>query len=252
MKQRSERTQLLIGDLGLVRLKRAHVLVAGLGGVGAYTAEMLCRAGVGELTIVDADTVSVSNINRQLIALTSTVGQSKSDLMRQRLLDINPDLKLHVIHDYLKDEKIDALFEGAAFDYVVDAIDTIAPKVFFIYTAIQRKLRLVSAMGAGGKLDPSKIAVEPIENTTQCKLAFMIRKRLHKLGVRSGFKAVYSTEVVPKHAVRMNEELEQNKLTTVGTISYMPAMFGCYAASVVIRDLLAEVGLTESPEIEER
>lgn len=251
MKHRSERTQLLIGDPGLVRLKHAHVLVAGLGGVGAYAAEMLCRAGVGELTIVDADTVSVSNINRQLIALTSTVGQPKSDLMRQRLLDINPDLKLHVIHDYLKDEKINTLFEGVAFDYVVDAIDTIAPKVFFIYTAIQHKLRLVSAMGAGGKLDPSQIAVESIENTTQCKLAFMIRKRLHKLGVRSGFKAIYSTEVVPKHAVRMNEVLEQNKLTTVGTISYMPAMFGCYAASVVIRDLLAETGSMESPEKEE-
>jgi tRNA threonylcarbamoyladenosine dehydratase len=248
MKCRNQRTQLLIGDPGIAQLHHAHVLVAGLGGVGAYAAEMLCRAGVGELTIVDADTVSTSNINRQLIALTSTIGQPKSELMGQRLLDINPDLKLHVIHEYLKEDEINNVFKGSSFDYVVDAIDTIAPKVFFIYTALQHKLRLVSAMGAGGKLDPSKIAVEEIENTNQCKLAFLVRKRLHRLGVRSGFKAVYSTELVPRHSVKMNEVQERNKLTTVGTISYMPAMFGCYAASVVIRDLLADISLTESPE----
>lgn len=242
----NQRTQLLIGELGIEKLQHAHVLVVGLGGVGAYAAEMLCRAGVGELSIVDADTISRSNLNRQLIALTSTIGMAKPQLMEDRLLDINPNLKLHVIHDYLKEENIIQLFKSTSFDYVVDAIDTIAPKVFFIHTALQHQQRLVSAMGAGGKMDPSKISVEAIENTTQCKLAFLIRKRLHRLGVRSGFKAVYSTEVVAKHSVVINEIQEQNKLTTVGTISYMPAMFGCYAASVVIRDLLADADATTS------
>ena len=237
----NERTLLLIGDEGYQQLHNSHVLVAGLGGVGAYTAEMLCRAGVGELTIVDGDVVSASNRNRQLIALTSTINRPKSELMAHRLTDINPDVKLHVIHEYLKDEKIAALFENNTFDYVVDAIDTIAPKVLFLYTALKQNNRIVSSMGAGGKLDPSKVSVAEIEDTSLCKLAFMVRKRLHKLGVRSGFKAVYSTEVVPKSAVKINEEQEQNKLTTVGTISYMPAVFGCFAASVVVRDLLEEI-----------
>lgn len=242
----NERTLLLIGDEGYQQLHNSHVLVAGLGGVGAYTAEMLCRAGVGELTIVDGDVVSASNRNRQLIALTSTINRPKSELMAHRLTDINPDVKLHVIHDYLKDDKINALFENNTFDYVVDAIDTIAPKVFFLYTALKHNNRIVSSMGAGGKLDPSKVAVAEIEDTSLCKLAFMVRKRLHKLGVRSGFKAVYSTEVVPKSAVKINEEQEQNKLTTVGTISYMPAVFGCFAASVVVRDLLQSQPATDS------
>lgn len=242
----NERTLLLIGDEGYQQLQNSHVLVAGLGGVGAYTAEMLCRAGVGELTIVDGDVVSASNRNRQLIALTSTINRPKSELMAHRLSDINPDVKLHVIHDYLKDDKINALFENNTFDYVVDAIDTIAPKVFFLYTALKHNNRIVSSMGAGGKLDPSKVGVAEIEDTTLCKLAFMVRKRLHKLGVRSGFKAVYSTEVVPKSAVKINEVQEQNKLTTVGTISYMPAVFGCFAASVVVRDLLQSQPTTDS------
>jgi tRNA A37 threonylcarbamoyladenosine dehydratase len=211
-----------------------------LGGVGAYVAEMLCRAGVGELTIVDRDVVSASNKNRQLIALDSTLGEPKSKLMAQRLNDINPEVKLNVIHDYLIDDKIESLFSLNKFDYVVDAIDTIAPKVFFLFTALKYKQRIVSAMGAGGKLDPSKVKIDQVENSTQCKLAFLIRKRLHKLGVRTGFKVIYSTEVVPKVAIKMNEVIEQNKLTTVGTISYMPAIFGCFAASVVINDLIAD------------
>jgi tRNA A37 threonylcarbamoyladenosine dehydratase len=234
----NERTLLLIGDTAYSQLQKKHVLVAGLGGVGAYVAEMLCRAGVGELTIVDGDVVSSSNRNRQLIALTSTLGLPKSELMAHRLKDINPEIKLHVVNDYLKDEKIEHLLQSANFDYVVDAIDTIAPKVFFIFTALKYNFKLVSSMGAGGKMDPSKVAIAEIEDTFQCKLAFLVRKRLHKLGVRKGFKAVYSIEVVPKDAIKINEVQEQNKLTTVGTISYMPAVFGCFVASVVLQDLL--------------
>ncbi len=233
----NERTLLLIGDENYQKLHQSHVLVAGLGGVGAYAAEMLCRAGVGKLTIIDADVISSSNRNRQLIALTSTIGLSKSALMAQRLKDINPSIELIVIDHYLTEDNIEPLFVENHYDYVVDAIDTIAPKVSFIFMALKYKNRLVSAMGAGGKLDPSMIEVEEIEKTSLCRLAFIVRKRLHKLGVREGFKAVYSKEIVPKSAISINEVQEKNKLTTVGTISYMPAMFGCYAASVVIRDL---------------
>ena len=233
------RTLLMLGEERLQKLKKAHVLVAGLGGVGAYAAEMLCRAGVGEITMFDGDTVSVSNRNRQLPALVSTFGQSKADLMKKRLLDINPDIKVNAINKYFKDDELIQIIEAAPYDYVVDAIDTLSPKVYLIYFSLQNNLKLVSSMGAGGKLDPSLIRVADIADTYQCKLALFIRKRLHKLGVRTGFKAVFSSEVVPKECIKINEVQEQNKLTTVGTISYMPAMFGCFAASVVIRDLVS-------------
>ncbi len=239
----SERTRLLIGDDAVNKLRQSHVLIAGLGGVGAYVAEMLCRAGIGELSIVDADIVSLSNKNRQLIALSSTLGEPKSSIMADRLLDINPEIKLHVYNTFLLDENIRELFENKQYDYVVDAIDTLSPKVYFIYEALKHNNRVVSSMGAGGKLDPSLIAVDEIEKTSQCRLAFMVRKRLRKLNISTGFKAVYSKEVVPKAVVILNEEEERNKITTVGTISYMPAMFGCYAASVVIRDLQNELNL---------
>ncbi len=236
----NERTFLLIGSEGVKKLSKAHILVVGLGGVGAYSAEMLCRAGVGELTIVDGDVVNISNKNRQLLALTSTFGKSKAEIMKDRLFDINPNLKLSVINEYLIDEKIDTLIKASKYDYVIDAIDTIAPKVFLIFTALKNNLKIVSSMGAGGKLDPTKIHISEIEKTHQCRLAFIIRKRLHKLGVRSGFKAIYSTEIVPKEAIVINEIQEKNKLTTVGTISYLPAIFGCFAASVVINYLISE------------
>ena len=234
------RTLLMLGEERLQKLKKAHVLVAGLGGVGAYAVEMLCRAGVGEITMFDGDTVSVTNRNRQLPALVSTFGQSKADLMKKRLLDINPDIKVNAINKYFKDDELIQIIEAAPYDYVVDAIDTLSPKVYLIYFSLQNNLKLVSSLGAGGKLDPSLIRVADIADTYQCKLALFIRKRLHKLGVRTGFNAVFSSEVVPKECIKMNEVQEQNKLTTVGTISYMPAMFGCFAASVVIRDLVAD------------
>jgi tRNA A37 threonylcarbamoyladenosine dehydratase len=233
------RTLLMLGEERLRKLKKAHVLVAGLGGVGAYAAEMLCRAGVGEITMFDGDTVSVTNRNRQLPALVSTIGLSKAELMKERLLDINPDVKVNAIDKYFKDDELIQIIEAAPYDYVVDAIDTLSPKVYLIYFSLQNNLKLVSSMGAGGKLDPSYIRVADIAETHQCKLALFIRKRLHKLGVRTGFNAVFSSEVVPKECIKMNEVQEQNKLTTVGTISYMPAMFGCFAASVVIRDLVS-------------
>lgn len=232
-----QRTELLLGGPMLQRLKSAHVLVVGLGGVGAYAAENICRAGIGEMTIVDADTVENSNRNRQLLALTTTLGQPKSEVMAQRLRQINPEIKLHTVQEFIRDERTIELLQQADYDYVVDAIDSLSPKVFLIYHALQQNLKLVSAMGAGGKMDPTTVKVADIKDTYQCKLAQNVRKRLHRLGIRSGFKAVFSTEPVREGSIALSSEPEINKLSTVGTISYMPAVFGCVAASVVVRDL---------------
>jgi tRNA threonylcarbamoyladenosine dehydratase len=235
-----ERTQVLLGDEKLERLVQSHVLVVGLGGVGAYAAEQIARAGVGEMTIVDGDVVQPSNRNRQLPALVSTLSQSKAEVMAKRLLDINPDLKLHVVGSFLKDEAIPQLLSNR-FDYVVDAIDTLSPKVYLIMTALEKGYRLVSSMGAGGKLDPSKIAVADISKSYNCNLARMIRKRLSKFGIKKGFDVVFSTELVPREVI-IETEGEQNKKSTVGTISYLPAVFGCYLASVVVRNLIDDAG----------
>jgi tRNA A37 threonylcarbamoyladenosine dehydratase len=229
------RTELLLGDEGLQKLKAANVLVVGLGGVGAYTAEMICRAGVGSMTIVDGDAIHASNRNRQLPALKSTEGLAKAEVMGQRLKDINPDIELTVIQEYLKDKRmIDVLDMG--FDYIVDAIDTLSPKIFLIYHSLQRKFPVVSSMGAGGKFDPTSISISDISETTDCSLARILRKRLHRLGIREGFTAVYSPEVIDKSKI-IPTSGEQNKVSIVGTISYMPAAFGIACASVVIRDL---------------
>ena len=230
------RTELLIGKEKLSVLRDKHVLVAGLGGVGAMAAEQICRAGVGIMTIIDGDTVHRSNRNRQLPALVSTEGISKTEVMAKRLLDINPDLKLTVINEYIKDERtLEILQQG--FDYVVDAIDTLSPKVFLLYNCVQLGLPVVSSMGAGGKFDPSQISIVDIDDSYNCKLAYYIRKRLHKMGVWKGINVVFSPEVVDRSSVIVQEG-ESNKKSNVGTISYMPAMFGCYCASVVLRDLL--------------
>ncbi len=232
-----ERTELLLGKERLNRLQHARVLVVGLGGVGAYAAEQLVRAGVGKLTVVDGDVVDSSNRNRQLPALTSTVGKPKTGILAERFLDINPDLELTVIHEFIKDDKIVEVLKSEPFDYVVDAIDTLAPKVFLIYHAMQLGLKLVSSMGAGGKTDPTQIQITDISKSYNCKLARMLRKRLSKLKIKKGFRVVFSPEAIPENAMRIEEG--QNKKSTVGTISYMPAVFGCFMASVVVRDLVS-------------
>lgn len=235
----SERTALLLGEEKLRMLRDARVLVVGLGGVGAYAAEMIARAGVGRMTIADADTVSPSNINRQLIALHSTIGRSKTELMAERLLDINPDLELRAVDRFIKDDETYALLDSARFDYVVDAIDTLSPKLALIKGALDRGIPLVSSMGAGAKTDPTLMEIADISKTHHCPLAHMLRKRLHKLGIRSGFRAVFSAEPVREGAVVLCEE--QNKKSNMGTISYIPALFGIGCASVVIRDLAKEL-----------
>ncbi|MBR3682176.1 MAG: tRNA threonylcarbamoyladenosine dehydratase [Tidjanibacter sp.] len=235
----TERTELLLGKEKLNILRNAHVLVVGLGGVGAYAAEMIARAGVGRMTIADADTVGESNINRQLLALNSTIGREKSAVMAERLRDINPQIELNVVCDYIRDKKTYTLLDAARYDYVVDCIDTLSPKVNLIAAALERGIPVVSSMGAGAKTDPTLIEVKDIGKSHHCPLAHMLRKRLHKLGIRSGFYAVFSPEPVREGAMIIAEET--NKKSNVGTISYIPATFGCVCASVVIRDLLGEM-----------
>lgn len=229
------RTELILDNDKLKRLKNANVLVVGLGGVGAYAAEMICRSGIGSMTIVDGDRIHPTNRNRQLPALKSTEGLPKAEVMGKRIKDINPDINLTIIQEYLKDDRMIEVLD-AGFDYIVDAIDTLSPKIFLIYHSMQRKFPVVSSMGAGGKFDPTKVTVSDISETTDCSLARILRKRLHRLGIREGFTAVYSPEVIDKSKVVLTNG-EHNKASIVGTISYMPAAFGIACASVVIRDL---------------
>ena len=233
-----ERTELLIGKEKLNKLQKSHVLVVGLGGVGAYAAESLCRAGVGELTIVDGDAINPSNKNRQLIALESTINLPKAEILGKRLLDINPELKLHVIQDYIRDEQIIDILDES-FDYVVDAIDTLSPKVYLIYRSVQKGHKIVSSLGSGARMDPTKVMVKDLSKSYNCRLGFLLRKRLRKLGVSKGIKVVFSEDKADENAVIVDEPGE-NKKSTVGTISYMPPVYGCICASVVIRELMEE------------
>lgn len=242
----NERTQLLVGEDRYKLLEKSNVLVVGLGGVGAYAAEMICRAGVGHMTIVDADIVTPSNRNRQLPALASTMGSLKAEVMANRLLDINPDLELKVVARYLIDEEVDEVLDSDHFDFVVDCIDTLAPKVNLIKKTLERKIPLVSSMGAGAKTDPSKVEVRDISKSHHCPLAHMLRKRLSRQGIKKGFQVVFSSEEAIAEAVILVEN-EQNKKSTVGTISYMPPIFGCHCASVAIRTLLGELDSTGKP-----
>ncbi len=231
----TKRTELLLGKEKLEKLKKSHVLIVGLGGVGAYAAEMLCRAGVGNLTIVDGDKVEHTNINRQLPATHANVGKNKTDILYERFKDINPSINITCISEYLRDERMIEILEHD-YDYVVDAIDTLAPKIYLIYHSVKMNHKIVSSMGAGGKMNPELIKSSDISKSYNCKLARALRKKLNKLGIRKGVKVVYSPEEVPESAVIIDEGT--NKKSTVGTISYLPPAFGCHIASVVINDLI--------------
>lgn len=228
----AERTQLLIGDEGVKRLSEARVLVVGVGGVGAFAAEMICRAGVGHITLVDSDTVKPSNINRQLPALHSTIGKYKVDLLADRFRDINPDVEIVAIKEFLDDSNLEQIM-SESFDYVIDAIDSITPKVHLIEYCLKNKVRIISSMGAGGRLDPSKVQVTDISKTYQCTLARTVREHLKKDGISKGLKVVFSCEPVKKESV-IEVKDEKCKRSTTGTISYIPAVFGCYLAAEII------------------
>ncbi|MFA6807082.1 MAG: tRNA threonylcarbamoyladenosine dehydratase [Bacteroidales bacterium] len=230
------RTELLLGGEGLEKLKTSHVMIVGLGGVGAYAAEMLCRAGIGKLTIVDGDIINESNRNRQLIALSSTQGQKKAECLGLRLKDINKDLELNIIDKYIKEDGMLEILQADKYDFIIDAIDTLTPKIFLILHSLDLNIPIVSSMGSGGNVDPMQIKIGDISQSYNCTLANAVRKRLHRFGVYTGFPVVFSAEKVSPDVVR--EELGENKKSVVGTISYLPPIFGCMCASVVIRKLI--------------
>ncbi len=236
MKNWLERTELLIKPSGIEKLKSANILVVGLGGVGSFAAEFIARSGVGKMTIVDGDVFDITNLNRQLPALQSTIGKSKAEVLAARLKDINPQLELTVLTEFLSPERAFELVTPE-FDYVLDCIDSITPKLNLILSARKKKVKLISSMGAGGVLDPSKVKVADISKTRDCPLARNIRKRLKKEGFHSGFKAVFSTEVAPKDTMQQTDGSNFKK-SFYGTISYMPAAFGLHAAATVVNYLI--------------
>lgn len=232
-----QRTELLVKEEGIERLQSANILIVGLGGVGSFAAEFLVRSGIGNLTIVDGDTVDITNINRQLPALNSTIGKNKTDIVAERILDINPEINLKKINEFLEPERMEEILTQEKFDYVLDCIDSLSPKLALIITCKRKKIKLVSAMGAGGKTDPSKVMVRDISKTNNCFLAKQIRKKLKKEQIHKGFRCVFSTEIQDENSLKMTDGSNYKK-SFYGTISYMPAIFGLYAAAEVIRFLL--------------
>lgn len=232
-----ERTALLITKNGVDALKDAHILVVGLGGVGSFAAEFLARAGIGSLTIVDGDTVDLTNINRQLPALHSTLGKEKANVMEARLKDINPEIKITTINRFLNPEEMAELFENHTFNYVVDCIDSLSPKIELLKLAKRARIKTVSCMGAGGKLDPSKIIVRDISKTNHCFLAKQVRKRLKKEKIDKGIRCVFSTEIQDEESLHLTDG-KNYKRSFYGTISYIPALFGLFAAAEVIKYLI--------------
>jgi tRNA threonylcarbamoyladenosine dehydratase len=231
-----ERTKLLVGDKGLEKLTSAHILIVGLGGVGSYAAEAIGRSGVGKMTIIDGDTVDPTNRNRQLQALTSTHGMNKAKLMGERLKLISPEMDVEVI-DQFKNPDDMKVFMKQKFSYVIDAIDSISPKLYLLQTAYYNNQRIISSMGAGGKMDPTRIQVVDIAETHTCPMAQYVRKRLRYMNIYKGIKSVFSTELPAKYSI-MHTDGSKYKKSAYGTISYLPAAFGLTCASVVIRDLI--------------
>ena len=231
-----ERTAMLVGEEMLDQFRNSTVAVIGVGGVGGYAAEMLVRAGIGRLIIMDSDDVSVTNKNRQLLALDSTVGKPKCDVLATRLKDINPELDLVVIKEYLEAEQADLHLGAYNIDFLVDAIDTLAPKLHLIKYCVDKEIPLVSSMGAGAKYDATKIRIADISKSFNCPLAYIVRKRLRSMGIKKGFKVVFSEELPDKESIVPCED--RNKKSQVGTVSYIPAVFGCVCAQAVIQGLM--------------
>lgn len=231
-----ERTALLVGEEGIKKLIDAHVLIVGLGGVGSYAAEAIARSGIGAMTIIDGDNVDPTNRNRQLQALTSTHGKNKAHLMGERIKLINPEVNLTMVDQFKNPDEMKE-FLKQSFSYVVDAIDSITPKLFMLEAAYISNQRIVSSMGAGGKMDPTKIEIADISKTHTCTMAQHLRKQLRYMGIKKGIKSVFSSEPPARHSL-MHTDGSRFKKSAYGTISYLPAAFGLTCASVVIRDIL--------------
>jgi tRNA threonylcarbamoyladenosine dehydratase len=231
-----ERTALLIGNDQIEALNKANILLVGLGGVGSFAGEFLIRAGVGKITIIDGDIVDRTNINRQLQALHSTVAMGKAELLKERFLDINPKLDVTPISVFLNPEDMEALLKKEKFDYVLDCIDSFSPKLMLIELAYKNNFKIISSMGAGGKLDPTKMRIGDLYESRECRFAQKVRKQLRRRGVGPGVTAIYSEEIQPKSALRLTDGTNY-KRSFYGTISYMPALFGLYIASEAIRKI---------------
>jgi len=230
------RTELLVGSENIRKLEDTHVFIAGLGGVGGYAAEQLCRAGIGELTLVDSDVVQSSNRNRQIIALVSTEGMKKTEVVAERLMRINPELKLHLVDKFLDESNVSDILAND-YDYIVDAIDTLTPKVTLLAEGVKAGIKIISSMGSGGRMDPGRIEVCDIADSHHCRFASMVRKYLHRLNIRTGIRVVFSPEKVFKNSIQVTDG-RGNKGSVIGTISYMPAVFGCFCAAEVIREIV--------------
>lgn len=225
LSERDSRSRLLLGDEAMERLRRARVLVAGVGGVGGYAAEMLARTGIGHLALIDADCVAPSNLNRQLIALVSTIGRPKVELFRERFLDINPDIEVDARREFIEPGNVPAILDEG-YDYVIDAIDTVAPKVALIAECLRRGVRIISSMGAGGRTDPTRVEYADLWSTREDGLARAVRQRLKKAGLRRPLRVVASTEA-PRSASIIHLD-EPNKRSSFGTIATIPAIFGIF------------------------
>lgn len=245
-----ERSELIFGKEAMDSLHESHVLIVGLGGVGSFSAEFIARAGVGTMTIIDGDTFDVTNKNRQLMAMDSTIGKYKSEVLAEKLLDINPELKLNVLTEFVEPERVWEILEEFKPDYVMDCIDTISPKIEWIIASMRLKIKIISHFGAGGKIDPSKVQVARLHRTYNCKLAQHIKKRLKKRGVSyERVRAVFSSEMQDKNSLAMTDGSDY-KRSYYGTTSYIPALFGLHGAAEVIRHL-TEVKLTQQKKAKE-
>ena len=232
--ERLSRTALLLGEEAIDKLAATRVAIFGVGGVGGYVAEALCRSGVGSIDLIDADTVSESNINRQIIALTSTVGRAKVDVMRERMLDINPDVSVKT-HEIFYSEECSEKIDLSEYDYVVDAIDTVKSKLHLIERAKACGVKIISSMGAGNKLDPTAFEVSDIYKTSVCPLARVMRTELRKRGIKD-LKVVYSKEE-PYRAVAEGEGTRH----APGSVAFVPSVVGLIIAGEVIKDICAIV-----------
>lgn len=230
-----ERTALLYSEEKIQKLQNAHVLVVGLGGIGSFAAEFIARAGVGTMTIIDGDVFDPTNKNRQLTALDSTIGKNKAVVLSERLSDINPNLKLNVIEEFVLPQRVWELLAKFKPDYVMDCIDSVTPKLEWIIACKRLKIKIITHLGAGGKIDPSKVRVTNLENTHNCKLGSHIKKRMKRKEISlRGIKAVFSEELQRKESLKMTDGTNFKK-SFYGTVSYMPALFGLMGAAEVIR-----------------
>lgn len=218
-------------------LKEKRILIVGLGGVGSYTAEVLTRSGIGKFTLVDADDISLTNINRQLPALPETIGKVKVEVIRERLLKINPTIEIEIRKEFINDERITEIIQEYPYDFIVDAIDSVSPKVWLLRKAYEQKIPIVSSMGAGGRFDPTKVIISDISKTCQDGLSRNVRIRLNKWNIKSGIPCVFSSEEADKSALMYHEE--RFKKSSFGTLSYMTSLFGLKCAEVVLSSLLS-------------